>query len=49
MVSCASLMAAVHKISQGKTKDKNEYKHRVDLSQKSFSLRANSTTRELEI
>ena len=26
-----SIMAVVHKTSQGKTKDENEYKHMVDL------------------
>ena len=31
MVSCESLMAAVHKTSQGKNEDENEYKHTVDL------------------
>ena len=44
-----SVMVAVHKTSQGKTKDENEYKHTVDLPQKSFTLRANSTTCEPEI
>ncbi|GLJ53792.1 hypothetical protein SUGI_1148040 [Cryptomeria japonica] len=43
-----SFMAA-HKTSQGKTEDENEYKHTVDLPQTSFTLRANSTTREPEI
>ena len=41
MVSCESLMVAVHKTSQGKSKDENEYKHTVDLPQTSFTLRAN--------
>lgn len=42
-------MAATHKTSQGKIEDENEYKHMVDLPQTSFTLRANSTTHELEI
>ena len=42
-------MATVHKTSQGKIEDENEYKHTVDLPQTSFTLRANSTAHELEI
>lgn len=42
-------MVVTHKTSQGKTKDENEYKHMVGLPQTSFTLRANSTTHELEI
>ena len=34
-----SVMAAVHKTSQGKTEDENEYKYIVDLPQTSFTLR----------
>ena len=42
-------MGATHKTSQGKIEDENEYKHMVDLPQTSFTLKANSTTHELEI
>ena len=41
MVSYESLMPVVHKTSQGKTEDENEYKHTVDLPKTSFTLRAN--------
>ena len=42
-------MAATNKTSQGKFEYENEYKHTTDLPQTSFTLRANSTTHELEI
>ena len=40
-------MVAVHKTSQGKIEDENEYKHTVDLTQTSFTLRANSIAHEI--
>ena len=42
-------MTTVHKTSQGKIEDENEYKEMVELPQIGFTLKANSTTHELEI
>ena len=37
------------RVEQDLLEDENEYKHKVDLPQTSFTLRANSTAREPEI